>query len=70
MIIYRKGPSHPQPSLTTLQNTLQATIGEFQHVHIIIDALGKCVDKDSPWFKEFLHWPAGKLRVMLSGRQE
>lgn len=72
MGIYGNGPSHPQPSLTTLQNTLQATIGEFQHVYIIIDALDECVDKERLllWFKEISHWQSGKLHMLLSSRQE
>ncbi|KZP14977.1 hypothetical protein FIBSPDRAFT_896191 [Athelia psychrophila] len=69
---YGEGPSHTQPSLLTLQATLQGMIGEFQHVYIVIDALDECADRDKllRWVKDISRCPGGKLHIMLSSRRE
>lgn len=70
--IYGTGPSHPQPSLAVLQDTLQAIIGEFRHVYIVIDALDECIDRMKLllWAESILHWKGGKLHLLISSRRE
>ena len=68
--IYGRGPSHRQPSLRSLENTLQAMIEEFLHVYIIVDAIDECADRG-----KFLKWlecltSAGRVHVLFSSRQE
>ncbi|KAF7969249.1 hypothetical protein HWV62_27901 [Athelia sp. TMB] len=68
--IYGRGPSHPQPSLHSLEITLQAIIDEFRHVYIIVDAVDECVDRG-----KFLKWlkllgNTGRVHVLFSSRQE
>lgn len=70
--LYGPGPSHPHPSLAVLEGALQAIIGEFRHVYIIVDALDECADKFKliPWVKSILHWKGGKLHLLITSRRE
>ncbi|KAF7980533.1 hypothetical protein HWV62_37665 [Athelia sp. TMB] len=70
--IYGKGPSHPQPSITMLQDILQGIIKELDHVYIVIDALDECADRERLllWAKTMPQWAQGKCHVLLSSRRE
>lgn len=70
--IYGQGPSHPQPSIVALQDTLQAIIEEFKSVYIIVDALDECVDRRKllNWVKHISSWRSGKLHALFFSRQE
>lgn len=70
--IYGTRPSHPQPSISTLQDTLQIITGDFENVYIVIDALDECTDRAEllVWVKNMLRWKEGKIHVLLSSRPE
>lgn len=70
--IYSARPSHPQPSIGTLQDTLQIITGAFEKVYIVIDALDECTDRAELllWVKNILRWKEGKLHILLSSRPE
>ncbi|KZP09386.1 hypothetical protein FIBSPDRAFT_938507, partial [Athelia psychrophila] len=72
MDVYGQGPSHPQPSVAVLQDTLQLVIGEFQNVYIVVDALDECTDRGKllEWTRSILCSGSGKLHILFSSRKE
>ena len=70
--VYGEGPSHPQPSITALQDILQDIISQFEHVYVVIDALDECADRKRllSWIKTMPHWRREELHALFSSRRE
>ncbi|KAF7970537.1 hypothetical protein HWV62_23697 [Athelia sp. TMB] len=64
------GQGRHQPSLASLEDTLQNIADCFEHAFLIIDAVDECEDKDDflGWVGRISLWRGGKLHLMLSSR--
>lgn len=66
------GDGREQPSLESLQQTLQLVIEGFDHVYIIIDSLDECGDRAEllRWIETIAGWNSNRLHLLLTSRPE
>lgn len=66
------GGGHEQPSIASLQLTLQKIIDGFERVYIIVDAVDECADREKVlgWIERITRRKGGNLQVLLSSRPE
>lgn len=61
-----------QPSIGSLQDTLQHIIQGFDQAYIIINSLDECAERDDllSWIEKIAGWKVGKVRLLVTSRQE
>ena len=69
-LIHIYGQGRHQPSVASLEHTLQSIADCFEHTFIIIDAVDECKDMEDflSWVDGISCWHGGKLHLMLSSR--
>ena len=73
--LYKRYGDNQQPSVNQLQNTLRDILDAFLHVHIIIDALDECTNREKTliWINKLISdtdRTAENLHIMVTSRPE
>jgi hypothetical protein len=73
--LYKRCGDHQQPSVNQLQHTLRDILDGFSDVHIIIDALDECTDREKTliWVNKLVSdtdLKAENLHIMVTSRPE
>ena len=66
------GGGHQQPSVASLQLTLERIVEGFEHVYIVLDALDECTDRQKllAWIDDIFRRKCGNVHILLSSRLE